>query len=662
MKIRHRHFNRGMAGLCAFLLLLSLGFATAASRAEAAGNMEIEFAFAVHSVSVNRYIRHVGPVIAGDTLLADEIYVIYMTIHNNTGSTLHYNEAVLTVDTTAFTWKDLTVGSALSLYIHPVSMRSIRPGTHSCRMTLDGVTVYNSSFEMPRCWEEYMRLPSEAQLSSGVSGLRSPYISFFPRLESGGFTGYSIDVRTDHLPRGTYICPINWWMDLSSLESRYESVWSDYGSTGGGYCGLQVWDDGTRGVIMTLWDVFCRDYSGDVRQIKAKVLYPVDATDTEHNGTGEGSFVHYSYPFDWKAGTDYRFYLKQSTGSNGNILMTLWICDLDSGRWTKLFCFDTGLQDVWIRSAAGFLEDYITATAPQVRSMEFQNIRTLMRSDGAWHDVRHADFYVNGGASDLGYSGSYCFGGDERSCFIVTSGVTGLMDYAPLKGPFVIPCRADGIVYPSENETGYSSGSSSVTAPAVPPATAPVSTPVPTPKPTPVPTLMPTPDPAPGYSYYYSAREPPVEYDEFLRSGDWVLDLAWADFWYDDLLFWDSYWCASDVDGDGNTELIVVFDGYWLIYTFRYGRICLVSSGALARDMAVLVCPELGVVRFDGAHTSWSFTCYVQIDGDTETGRWEWEKEDPSYRGISPEEVNPRLAGRYTLLEQEPVAGLEPFA
>ena len=159
-----------------------------------------------------------------------------------------------------------------------------------------------------------------------------------------------------------------------------------------------------------------------------------------------------------------------------------------------------------------------------------------------------------------------------------------------------------------------------------------------------------------------AAPEPPEEYDEFLRSGDWVLDLAWADMDYEDLLFWPSQWCVYDVDRNGTQELIVQFNGFWLIYTSRNGQIRLVSTGALTRDMAVSVCPELGIVRFDGGHTSWSFTCFVRIINGTEQARFERDKEDPYYLGFTAAEVDPSLEGAYFQLEQNDVCGIEIYA
>ena len=651
------------------LTILFLLMATALPHsAYAQGNMEYEFAFAVHSINDDQYIRHVGPDLSADTLYGHEYYVLYLTIHNNSGKVQNYSKAVLSVDDHSYTWEDLTVNKAFSLRLSRDAMKMISAGKHVCTLQLDGNLVHSNTFVMQRDWGSLMKLPTQEQINRyNPEGQRSPYISFRTGFGScGGYTEYSVDVHTDHLPYGTYLCSIDWWMDLSSLEKNYTKVWADYGGAGGGYCGLQVWDDGTRGVIMTLWDTFCEDQFGNVSQIKAKVLYPENAADTDHNNSSEGSFVHYSYPYDWKAGKGYRFLLQQSNGNNGNVLMTLWIGDIEAGAWTKLFCFDTGIQDIWIRSTGGFLENYIVKTSGEVRTMEFRNIRARMRNSGRWEDAESVTYSINASVGTSSYQGSYNFGQDSRSCWIITSGIPGLNQPNSNTGPYPVPQTREFMPELPKMTEEYT---------LVDPVSAPAAEEYPSdeqelqieewwlenaePQ---IEEVKPAAEENDNSWCTSAAPEPPEEYDEFLRSGDWVLDLAWADMDYEDLLFWPSQWCVYDVDRNGTQELIVQFNGFWLIYTSRNGQIRLVSTGALTRDMAVSVCPELGIVRFDGGHTSWSFTCFVRIINGTEQARFERDKEDPYYLGFTAAEVDPSLEGAYFQLEQNDVCGIEIYA
>ncbi len=634
-------FRRRLGGLLIAAVLLF----SCACPAFAAGDVDYELAFAVHSIRDDSYLRHVGPDPVDDVLYDDEYYVLYLTVHNYTGAPLQCSSVDLSIDGEVFSFGSCTVNSAYSFRLRRSSMQRIGRGQHVCTLTVNGESVYSGTFTMPREWSGLMDLPEEQEVQTASGKERSPYIAFWTGFQDqGGYTEYAIDIHTDHIPYGTYICPISWWMDLSALEDQYEEIWNDYAGAGAGYCGLQVWDDGTRGVIMTIWDVFCRDASGRVTQVKADVLYPENATDTDHDASGEGSFVHYSYPYDWEPGKDYRFLLQQSEGADGTVLMTLWICDIQEDSWTRLFCFDTGLKGIWIRSAGGFLENYIPAHAAEVRTMEFWNVKARMRSTGEWTDARSVQFGVNASIGSSRYAGSYNFGEDADSCWIITSGISGLCTPNDRTGPYPVPITQWGAPYYDGDVDG----------PAI--ETGNWNTEFET-----------------DYSFYQTPDEndevifssvpiPPEKYEEFLRSGDYVLDLSWADMDYESLMFWPSYWSVFDVDGNGIEELIVQVNGFWLIYTITGGNIRLISSGSLARDMAVSVCPEQHTVCFAGAYTSWSFMTLVRIENGVQTALVSREKEDPGYVGFAPAEIDPSMAGTYIPLEQNEVAGYEPYA
>ena len=437
---------------CKNLVLFALVIAflcTGSVLAQAQGGVDYEFAFAVHTINGNQYIRHVGPDAAKDTLGNNEYYAIYMTIHNNSGQSLNYSKAVLMIDKKAYSFGKKTIqsGHAASYYLDYEATKSITPGKHICTLKLDGKQVYSGSFKMPRNWGSVMTLPTAAQLRT-AGRARSPYIGFYTQFsDNGGFTEYSIDLRMDYQPTHTYISPISWWMDTSALEKKYAKVWADYGGTGGGYCGFQVWDDGTTAVIMTLWDVFCQDKSGNVKQVKAKVLYPENAKETDFSNSSEGSFVHYLYPFKWEAGKDYRLLLQQSAGDNGNVLLTLWLKDLDKGSWTELYCFDAGLQDVWISSAAGFVENPNPKVSAYPRALEFWNVRARMKRSGKWVNAKSITFSVNASVGQMDYEGSYNFGRDDANCWIITSGITGLCTPNKNKGPYKVPSTESGQPY-----------------------------------------------------------------------------------------------------------------------------------------------------------------------------------------------------------------------
>ncbi len=159
---------------------------------------------------------------------------------------------------------------------------------------------------------------------------------------------------------------------------------------------------------------------------------------------------------------------------------------------------------------------------------------------------------------------------------------------------------------------------------------------------------------------YIEVPDPPAGYDEFLRSGDWIEDMDGVE--PEDALWWKPAYSTCDVDGDGVPELIIQLNGCWAVYTRKGGAIRLVATGWLTRDMEVSVCPELNALCFEGGYTSWSMATYLIIRGGREVARYEREKEDPYYRGFTPEEVDPSLKGSYRQLEKNDIMGLELFA
>lgn len=278
-----------------------------------------------------------------------------------------------------------------------------------------------------RNWENDMRMPSPEQIDGVRRIARSPYIAIYPRFPNvSSAIEYSVDLHADHQPAGTYLCPMNWWMDVSPLQSRYASVYNDFTGTPGGYCGFQTYEDGTRVFIMTVWSTFCEDYAGNVTVFTPEVIYPQGAGKANIGNT-EGSFTQCIYPFDWHAGKDYRFLLQQSRSeTTGNVVLSLSICDLQKSEWRLMASFDIGVPGVYMSSMGGFLENFVTAYAGEVRSMQLSHLRARSADTLQWVSADSTRFLLNGSISDLGYAGSAAFGTEGDAIWAITSGVSGL--------------------------------------------------------------------------------------------------------------------------------------------------------------------------------------------------------------------------------------------
>ena len=278
-----------------------------------------------------------------------------------------------------------------------------------------------------RDWLATMPMPTEEQLSQ-PGEYRSPYVVFYPQARD--ITGLEMNLRIDNDPQGTYICPACWFLNVSALEEKYTKVYSDYDNTLTGYLGFQVLENGKKVLIMSLWNAFCEDADGNVTELKPKVLYAPGAQIREHNPktNGEGSFLQCIIPCEWETGKDYRFVLEQETGEEGTEVFTLTLTETESAKEISLIRFDSGLPGVWISYPGGFVENFVPALAGQIRTLEFRNVKARMRDTGEWENVTTMNFEINSsaGISADEYVGSWNAGSDDRSVWIITSGVPGL--------------------------------------------------------------------------------------------------------------------------------------------------------------------------------------------------------------------------------------------
>ena len=299
-----------------------------------------------------------------------------------------------------------------------------------------------------RDWTSLMAMPTDEQIDS-VKGLgRSPYIALymhFPGVRRA--MEYCADFHADHQPKGTYLCPFNWWMDVSSLKEQYTSVYNDYTGTPGGYCGFQRLGDGSRVFIMTVWTTFCEDSDGNVTVFTPKVVYPENKGEANRTNA-EGSFVQCILPYDWRAGRDYRVLIQQTNAADtGNVVLTSWVYDMTNHRWDELVSFDTGIRDIYMYSCGGFLENFLTEYTGEVRTMELSNMQARSADTGEWVAADYIQFTVNGSLTNLGYIGSCNFDTDGASLWAITSGVSGLCETPSDEEPYYLEEGVTGDPY-----------------------------------------------------------------------------------------------------------------------------------------------------------------------------------------------------------------------
>ena len=271
-------------------------------------------------------------------------------------------------------------------------------------------------------WEARMHLPTDKQMNEYFTTDRSPYIVCWPKFAgTKRYDEFAVDFRADSQPRGTYVNTGNWWMDISGLKKKYTSVDADDGEPGGMYAGFQVLENGRKVAIMSVWKLFLTDKNGKKSVIKAKRTYPKKPRIGGDFG-GEGTGIKTMVDYNWKAGKKYRSLIQCGTTAAGNCEVTFKVCDLSTGKWTKLVSYDLGYKNTCITSPGCFLENYLRDQATEVRTAEWSNFRVKSHENGSWVTAKSAkmerQFYM--------WPGSYNFGSNDSCFWAITSGVPNL--------------------------------------------------------------------------------------------------------------------------------------------------------------------------------------------------------------------------------------------
>lgn len=270
-----------------------------------------------------------------------------------------------------------------------------------------------------RDWQSMMKLPSAGEIIScnRTAALRSPYLAAWLATDGRPFTGYSVDFRAEYQPDATYCCLANFDLDYSALTKTYASVSTEYSGVAG-YAGLQRLPDGKLKAILSFWDVYCKDRSGNRKTIRARLVVPAWTNNDSFGGEGTGA--HCLTDYYWRPGAWYRMLLicgKSET--TGNTTIEQWIQDLASTSRTKLCVYDLGVPDVRFRGrTAVFLENFDPRAAGEIRTMECRNF--LVYRNG-WQSVKKGTVESSAGS----YKGSYAFAAAGDTLCMITTGVEG---------------------------------------------------------------------------------------------------------------------------------------------------------------------------------------------------------------------------------------------
>ena len=280
-------------------------------------------------------------------------------------------------------------------------------------------------------WENIINCPTQDQiaLDNDTSQCKPPYITalHITSVIDSIYSGYSVDFKADFIPSITYCGLACFRIDYSShLKSgKYDKI--DNGGHFSCYGGFQR-QPSTKNPeynsILSLWDTYC--YKGvDVDTIMATLIIP-ERQDTKHY-INEGNYVSHRPEFLWRPGKWYRMTIILGTSDiNGYTTLEQRVCDLETKEWITLCKFDLGAPDLNIKgNMFSFLEGWLKETAGEVRTLELKNIRILNRTRDKWYNI-YSSYLTD--KKQSGFSGSYNFGADESSFWMITTGVPNCAD------------------------------------------------------------------------------------------------------------------------------------------------------------------------------------------------------------------------------------------
>ena len=288
--------------------------------------------------------------------------------------------------------------------------------------TVDSITFkVNSEF---RNWNDVLRFPSlyEIKRYNNTSDARSPYIAAWLDTDTEeNFTQFSIDFKADYVPTATYCSPFNFHMDYSSLLEKYDSVNTDGHVSV--YGGLQRQIDKSNS-ILSLWDVYCKKGNGERDTIRATLVNPINKVGIRFSHEGNG--VSYRPDYAWEPRKWYRMLIQLGKSEvTGNTTIEQWIGDLSKKEWNQLCVFDLGTPNLKFKGkTAVFLENFNEKSSGEIRTLEFKNIRIYSRQKQRWINVYSGLFY-NDDSEVIKKSGSYQYGTDDDTFWMITTGVPG---------------------------------------------------------------------------------------------------------------------------------------------------------------------------------------------------------------------------------------------
>lgn len=277
--------------------------------------------------------------------------------------------------------------------------------------------LYTEAPTEPFVWAALLDFPDPVPHEANPEERMAHNIYSDPVLDSykNSFSGFLIDFRADYDAACTYWALCNWEMDTSDLQRSSKSVLD----TGGAYAGLQNTESGKK-AIMSFWEIRYVDENGTESTLNASRVFPETNKTNTFGGEGEGT--NYITDYSWEAGKWYRMYLTcYDDADTGHTFVEQWFQDLETGDWTKICCFDTGLSHSFFKGTMSqFMENYDFTKSDAVRSFALRNMYVRDYATGKWLPVTGSVLSVDTWWDNK--KGSFAFTADECTLYGITCG------------------------------------------------------------------------------------------------------------------------------------------------------------------------------------------------------------------------------------------------
>ncbi|WP_142686844.1 DUF3472 domain-containing protein [Chitinophaga polysaccharea] len=257
--------------------------------------------------------------------------------------------------------------------------------------------------------DSYYAELSDLYISGAATGGRLNYIQtdvYFGRRGPSVNLGYTP-------PAGKIV---EWFYNEVTVPTGQDPIGSYFMTNGfsQGYCGIQVNSATERRVLFSVWSPAVTDDPNSIPDsLKIELLRKgpgVQIGTFGNEGAGGQSYL----PFNWQAGTTYRFLTHAVPVADNKTEFTSWFYAPETGSWQLIASFRRPKTYTWLTGLYSFLENFFPETGYIGRKVQYGN-QWARDTNGTWHELTNAQF--NGDATAASQSRMDFAGGVESTKF-----------------------------------------------------------------------------------------------------------------------------------------------------------------------------------------------------------------------------------------------------